>query len=175
MATELDGYRSSGERIESLIRPATFPLAVRLIGSETEIQPEYKRPSRDMAAQNFVCQNFKMARSYGWTIAVTEADINCKAARVIYGWDKPTDEEKKWAKAFSVGLYAKDEAVAGTFERHLYSLDSDFAGMIISPWHGRRSYRTAYWYTVSRPRRCGLSRRICSWKAGCWNSLQRED
>ena len=133
MATELDGYSACGERIEALIRPATFPLAVRLIGSETEIQPEYKRPSRDMAAQNFVCQNFKMARSYGWTIAVTEADINCKAARVIYGWDKPTDEEKKWAEAFSVGLYAKDEAVAGTFERHLYSLDSDFAGMIISP------------------------------------------
>ena len=84
MTTELDRYRKCGERIEALIRPATFPLAVKLIKSENEIQPEYKRPSRDIALQNFVCQNFKMARSYGWTIAVTEADINCKAARTIY-------------------------------------------------------------------------------------------
>ncbi|MBP1717325.1 MAG: hypothetical protein H6Q43_763, partial [Deltaproteobacteria bacterium] len=45
MTPELDRYRNYGERIEALIRPATFPLAVKLIQSETEILPEYKRPS----------------------------------------------------------------------------------------------------------------------------------
>ena len=133
MMTELDRYRNYGERIEALIRPATFPLAIKLIKSETEIQPEYKRPSREMALQNFVCQNFKMARSYGWTIAITEADINCKFARALYGWDILTAEEKKWGEAFSVGLYARDRVTASKFEQHLYSLDSEFAGLIISP------------------------------------------
>ena len=133
MTTELDRYRTYGERIEALIRPATFPLAVKLIKSETEIRPEYKRPSRDMGLQNFVCQNFKMARTYGWTIAVTEEDINCKLARSVYGWDIPAEADKEWAEAFSVGLYAKDGAIASTFERHLYSLDDEFAGLIISP------------------------------------------
>ena len=74
MTTELDRYRKYGERIEALIRPATFPLAVKLIKNETEIKPEYKRPYRDMKLQNFICQNFKIARSYGWTIAITEVD-----------------------------------------------------------------------------------------------------
>src|SRR4030042_7023281 len=133
MTTGLDRYRKYGERIEALIRPATFPLAVKLIKSDAEIQPEYKRPSRDMALQNFVCQNFKKARTYGWTIATTEADINCKPARAVYGWDIPTEEEKEWAEAFSVGLYAKDAAIAKTFRQHLYSLDNKFAGLIISP------------------------------------------
>lgn len=133
MITELDRYRKYGERIEALIRPATFPLAVKLIQAEAEIQPEYKRPSRDMALQNFVCQNFKMARTYGWTIAVTEADINCKPARVVYGWDIPKAEDKEWADAFSIGLYAKDSATASKFEQQLYSLDRKFAGLIISP------------------------------------------
>ena len=89
MASELERYRTYGERIEALIRPATFPLAVKIVRSESEIEPDYKRPSRDMALQNFVCQNFKMSRTYGWTIAVTEADINCKPARAVYGWDTP--------------------------------------------------------------------------------------
>ncbi len=133
MTTELDRYRNYGERIEALIRPSTFPLAIKLIRSETEIQPEYKRPSRDMGLQNFVCQNFKIARSYGWTIAITEADINCKAARAIYGWDILSTEEKKWAEAFTVGLYARDGVTASKFEQHLYSLDSEFVGLIISP------------------------------------------
>jgi uncharacterized protein (DUF169 family) len=73
MTPELDRYRKYGERIEALVRPATFPLAVKLIKSEAEILPEFKRPHRDMGLQNFVCQNFKMARSYGWTMAITEA------------------------------------------------------------------------------------------------------
>lgn len=133
MTTDLDKYRKYGERIEALIRPATFPLAVKLIKSEDEILPEYKRPSKDMSLQNFVCQNFKMVRSYGWTMAITEADINCKLARSIYRWDAPTKEEKDWAEAFTVGLYANDSATAGKFEQHLNYLDDEFAGLIISP------------------------------------------
>lgn len=133
MTTELDRYRHYGERIEKLIRPASFPLAVKLIESEVEIAPEYKRPSRDMGFQNFVCQNFKMSRAYGWTVAVTEADINCKLARAIYGWDRPTEEEAQWADAFSTGLYARDSLTNRKLERHLHRLDGEFAGLVISP------------------------------------------
>ncbi len=133
MTIELDSYRKYGERIEALIRPATFPLAVKMIKSETEIMPEYKRPSRDMDLQNFICQNFKMSRSYGWTIAITEADINCKPARAIYGWDIPTAEELEWAEAFSVGVYAKDSATSRKFGQHLHTLNNECLGLIISP------------------------------------------
>jgi uncharacterized protein (DUF169 family) len=130
MPNKFDIYRKYGERIEALIRPTTFPLAVKIIESEDEILPEYKRPSRDMGLQNFVCQNFKMSRSYGWTIAITEADINCKLARAVYGWDTM---DKKWADAFSVGVYAKDSLTESKFHEHLYSPDKVFAGLIISP------------------------------------------
>jgi uncharacterized protein (DUF169 family) len=68
MTTELDRYRKYGERIEALVRPATFPLSVKLIESETENEGDHKRPSRDMGIRNFVCQNFKMARSYLWKV-----------------------------------------------------------------------------------------------------------
>jgi len=133
MTTELDRYRRYGERIETLIRPVTFPLAVKIIKSETEIKPDYKRSSRDMALQNFICQNFKMSRSYGWTIAITEADINCKPARLIYGWEKATADEAKWAESFSVGLYAKDGITNSKFGQHLHTLNNECLGLIISP------------------------------------------
>ena len=130
MAAELDKYRSYGQRIEALIRPATFPLAVKRITSEAELSPEYKRPSRDMGLQNFVCQNFKMSRTYGWTMAVTEADINCKLARAVYGWE---EMDRKWAADFNVGLYAKDAAAEKRFQQSLYLLDEPFSGLVISP------------------------------------------
>ena len=130
MTSKLDIYRKYGERIEALIRPATFPLAVKLIKSEDEILPEYKRPLRDMGVQNFVCQNFKMSRSYGWTMAITEEDISCKLARAVYAWDSM---DKGWADAFSVGIYAKDSLTESKFHEHLCALDYGFAGLIISP------------------------------------------
>jgi len=133
MTAELDKYQKYGERIEALIRPQTFPLAVKMIQSEAEIQPGYKRPSRDMGHQTFLCQCFKMSRCYGWTIAVTESDINCKLARAVYGWDLLTAEEKGWGEAFSVGLYAKDGETEQKFDQHLYSFDNEFPGLIISP------------------------------------------
>lgn len=133
MTTELDRYRKYGERIEALVRPATFPLAVRLVRPEEEIDPAFRRPSRDMKLQNFVCQNFKMARAYGWTMAVTQEDINCKLARAVYGWDAFGEEERKWAEAFNVGLYAKDAPTESRFEAHLHFLDHAIKGLVISP------------------------------------------
>jgi len=133
MTTELDQYRDYGRRIETQIRPATFPLAVKVIESEEEIKREYKRPSRDMGSQNFVCQNFKMSRAYCWTVAITEADINCILARGIYGWDTPSAEEIEWAEAFSVGLYAKDGPTNRKLEQHLHYWEDELPGLIISP------------------------------------------
>lgn len=134
MTTELARFRTYGERMEALIRPATFPLAVKLIESEAEIQPEYKRPLRDLGFRNFVCQNFKMGRSYGWTIAITEADINCIAARGVYGWHiNRTAKELNTPGSFSLGLYAKDSETDRKFSQNLYALNNEYAGLIISP------------------------------------------
>jgi len=126
-------YHKMGRKIEEYIRPSTFPLAVKTIKLENEIPQNYRRPSKDLKLQNFVCQNFKMARSYGWTIAITEKDINCQVARAIYGWDPITDETTNWMNLFSVGLYAKDVETSEKLFKHLYRLDNLFQGLIISP------------------------------------------
>ena len=49
-----------------------------------------------------------MARSYGWTVAVTEKDCVSRLARAVYGWDTLTDGMKEWGHQFNIGLYAKD-------------------------------------------------------------------
>jgi uncharacterized protein (DUF169 family) len=79
-----------GATIEKYVRPATFPLAVKVIKSDSGQPSQYKRPSVDLNIQNFVCQNFKMSRAYGWTIEIRGDDINCLLARSIYGWDPET-------------------------------------------------------------------------------------
>ncbi len=129
----LEKYHKIGKKIEKYIRPATFPLAIKLIKEKSEIPAKAKRPSIDLITQNFICQNFKMARTYGWTIAVLEEDCNCMLARGVYGWDPVTEETMKWKSKFEVGLYAKDVETSRKIEKHIYLLANEFKGIVISP------------------------------------------
>ena len=122
MDQSLEKFHRAGEAIERYIRPATLPLAVKLVREEREIPPESRRPHRVFGVQNFVCQNFKIARTYGWTMAVTQADTNCYLARNIYGWDPVTEETIAAAHQFNLGLYARDMETSARLEPHLYRL-----------------------------------------------------
>ncbi len=130
---KLNIYKEYGKKIEKYIRPETFPLAIKLIQNESEIPKTAKRPKRDLKLQNFVCQNFRMARSYGWTIAITEEDIACKLARIVYSWDLISEETAKWGHQFNIGLYSKDFETSKKLDKCLYILPKGYIGLVISP------------------------------------------
>ena len=133
MSENLKIYQEYGEKFEEFLRPPTFPIAIKLIKNESEIHTDYKRPKSDLKVQTFICQTFKMVRSYGWTMVITAEDCVCKLARGIYGWDPMTEETKNFANQFSVGLYAKDLETAKKWQERLYLLKEKRLGLIISP------------------------------------------
>jgi uncharacterized protein (DUF169 family) len=133
MNTNLETYHRIGEEIEQYIRPSTFPLAIKIIKSGTEIPSGLKRPSTHLNLKNFVCQNFKISRSYGWSIEIRNDDINCLLARSIYGWEPITEETARWMNLFSIGLYAKDAATSEKLAKYLYRFEEEIKGMVISP------------------------------------------
>ncbi len=133
MSIQLNTYHEFGEKVEKYLRPATFPLAIKLIKNESEIPSKIKRPSTNLNLQNFICQNFKMSRTYGWTMAVTKDDCNCWPARGVFGWDITIEEAMELGQDFAVGLYAKDKDVSGKMAQNMYSLKNEFAGLVISP------------------------------------------
>ena len=133
MNIDLEKCHQIGKDIEKFIRPATFPLAVKIVGDESEVNFPHRQPSTDLHLQNFVCQNFKMSRTYGWTMLVTEKDINCKIARMIYGWDIIDEKTQEEMKKFPIGLYSKNAETDEKFGEHLYGLDYKFDGLAISP------------------------------------------
>jgi len=133
MDNDLEKFRTMGEQLERYIRPATFPLAVKLIKPDTLIDFPCKSPLKDLGLQNFVCQNFKISRSYGWTIRIGPEDINCRSARGIYGWDKDAEDASGGMRDFAVGLYSKD---AKTLEKALeffFPMEEEILGLVISP------------------------------------------
>ena len=133
MGNGIEHYREIGRAIETYLRPATFPLAIKLIKSASEIPAGSKRPKADLDLGTFICQNFRMCRSYGWTIAATEEDCSCKLARAAYGWDPTTEESATWGSQFAVGLYSEDVETSKKFSDHLFMFENEYAGLVISP------------------------------------------
>lgn len=76
--------------IETHIRPATFPVAVKLLTSAEAVPEKAKRPRRDMNIQIAVCQAIAMARRMGWTLAVGEEDLNCPLTKTAFGFSPLT-------------------------------------------------------------------------------------
>jgi len=76
--------------IETHIRPATFPVAVKLLTPGETVQEKAKRPHRDMHIHIAICQAIAMARRTGWTIAVGEEDLNCPLTKTAFGFSPLT-------------------------------------------------------------------------------------
>ena len=74
------------EAITEYIRPAAFPLAVKLSKS-TDLPSRAKRPLRDLGCRLNVCQGTALARTYGWTIGFLREDHACGNSIVIFGME----------------------------------------------------------------------------------------
>ena len=73
---------------DSFLRPATLPLAIRMLPPGEAPPAKAKQPKRDMSIEIAVCQAVSMARRYGWTLALGREDINCVLTKTAFGFEK---------------------------------------------------------------------------------------
>lgn len=87
----MNRFNEYGRRIEEQIRPASYPLAVRMLESAEEIPEGAKTPRRDYGACMSTCQCFSLARKYGETVAQLFEDMWCPEPVIGYGLAEPPE------------------------------------------------------------------------------------
>jgi uncharacterized protein (DUF169 family) len=125
------------EALNRLIRPLTFPIAIKLAKSVDEFPDRTRRPFKDMGFKTNVCVGMTMARKYGWTVGMTADDNACPIAAYTYGWSESEPETKKALTDFMILMkYAADGNAAKTSlegaEQVKLSKDK-YAGVVFSP------------------------------------------
>jgi uncharacterized protein (DUF169 family) len=101
-------------KLEELIRPTTFPVAVRFLRAGEAPPEKAKRPLQDMHKHVTVCQGWGIARKYGWTTVLRAEDMKCPLGALVAGFAAPNafyDEGNLCA-----GMYTKDEAAGARSE-----------------------------------------------------------
>ncbi|MBN1629811.1 MAG: DUF169 domain-containing protein [Thermoleophilia bacterium] len=89
---DLDTMHQDAEELEKYLRLQTYPLAIRLLRSESEIPVDARRPKRDEGCQYNVCQAFALSRRNGCTMAMLKEDMYCFEPVVGYGMGEPPQE-----------------------------------------------------------------------------------
>jgi uncharacterized protein (DUF169 family) len=82
-------YNEYGKRIEKQIRPASYPLAIKMIKDESEIPKDAFRPTKDLKAANTTCQCFALSRKQGKVTAQLFEDMWCPEPVIGYGIVEP--------------------------------------------------------------------------------------
>ena len=125
------------EALNRLIRPLTFPIAVKLVESVDEFPEKARRPFKDMGFKTNLCVGMTMARKYGWTVGMTADDNACPIAAYTYGWSEPESETKKALIDFMVVMkYSADENAAKTSlegAEQVKLTKGKYAGVVFSP------------------------------------------
>ena len=89
---DLEKMHAAAEELEKYLRLRTYPLAIKLLRSESEIPAEAKRPQRDEGRQYNLCQAFALSRRNGFTMAMLTEDMYCFEPVVGYGMGEPPQE-----------------------------------------------------------------------------------
>ena len=125
----MENWMNIGKALEDMLRPQTYPLAIKFVKDESEFPERTRRPEQKIA----ICQALTISRRYGWTMGITEEDSGCPGASIAYGWTKLIDESQL-AQFFLAAGYASD--ITGT-ERIVEKIDrlesGKYKGVVISP------------------------------------------
>ena len=90
------------------VRPQTFPLALKLCRSESELPERVRMPVRDLGYQITLCQGIGLARRFGWTMAIGNEDQCCIGGAAAMGFlsEAPTVPQASSEKTLQFGKYS---------------------------------------------------------------------
>lgn len=97
--------KQANEILNTYIKPQTFPLALRLCQSESELPERVTMPMRDLGYKITLCQGYGIARRFRWAVAVGREDQCCVGGASTMGFiaERPNEE---LAKRLEAGKYS---------------------------------------------------------------------
>lgn len=87
----VNAFNDYGRRIEEQIRPASYPLAIKMLRNPDEVPKEAERPKNSYGACMSTCQCFSLSRKFGKTVAQLFEDMWCPEPVIGFGLAEPPD------------------------------------------------------------------------------------
>jgi uncharacterized protein (DUF169 family) len=119
------------EMIETYVRPATFPVGIKMLKPGEALPPKTRTPA-DLGSRFATCQTINVVRRYGWSIGLSADHHSCPLGLVALGF-KPNVEYLQEGHACE-GMYTASLAAGARTEAEApkFAL-GQYASLFVSP------------------------------------------
>lgn len=127
-----ENLKKVNKEISYYIRPATFPLAIKMLEDVESSTPRAKRPKRDLGLNIMLCQAIGICRRQGLSILLTPEDICCPNALFFLGYAQPPEDY--WQGKIAFAPFNQTEEARSRRSRSLSFFPlNKYKGLLISP------------------------------------------
>ena len=122
------------EALNYYLRPETFPVAVRMVDSASEISEKARMPKRDLGVTMPVCQGVALARRLGWLMAMGKEDMLCPLGALTLGLVPA--KEKFLDGSFDVPFWVESQEARAKMNQSLPRLEHGrHTHVVVAPLH----------------------------------------
>jgi len=122
------------EALNTYFRPQTFPVAVKLVSSASDIPDKTRISKRDLGITMPLCQGVSIARRQGWSLAMGKDDMLCPLGALTLGFLPAKD--KFMDGSFNVPFWVKSQEIRAKMCQSLAKLDfKKYSHIIMAPFH----------------------------------------
>ncbi len=93
-------YKEAAEFISNDLRLKTLPVAAKFLKDKAGFPEKTKQPSVVFKNRVTICMGVTMARVYGWTVGLTQEDLICVPAMIMFGFTDAPDQPATLARLF---------------------------------------------------------------------------
>ncbi len=130
-APSLATLNTYGADLGRLLCLRTYPIAIKMLESESEVPEGVFRPKKDKGEHYAMCQAFALARRQGMTLAMFREDHWCFEPIISYGLvETPQD----YLDGFTNSFFIADKDAARKHAQEMTRLPvGRYAGMVLGP------------------------------------------
>ena len=131
MMTSQNEFNTYGADLETMLFLRTYPIAIKMLRSESEIPEGAVRPKKDRGEHYAVCQVFSLARRQGMTVAMFLEDHWCFEPIISYGL---VETPRDYVEGFTASFFIADKEAAAKHAKEMTRLPvGEYPGMVIGP------------------------------------------
>ncbi|HAY23401.1 MAG TPA: hypothetical protein DCY27_14825 [Desulfobacterales bacterium] len=127
-------FLQAAEFIRNDLRLKTLPVAVNFLREKAALPEKTRQPSVALGKRVTICQGVTMARVYGWTVGLTQEDLICVPAMILFGFTDAPDQSATLARLFCDVHFisSPEKALSETGGMHRLA-NGEFEALLLTP------------------------------------------
>jgi uncharacterized protein (DUF169 family) len=127
-------YKEAEEFLAKDLRLRTLPVAAKFLKDKAGFPEKTRQPSVAMKKRVTICMGVTMARVYGWTVGLTQEDLICVPAMIMFGFTEAKDQSATLAGLFCEINFSSDrEKALGETSSMTRIANREYQALLLTP------------------------------------------